>query len=255
MHYCVGFLLRYAVIAGGLVVLLHGLLRTTALRFKIQPLFPTRQELLHEIGWSMSNALCTGLSTLVLWALIGGGFTRIYFDTADHSAAWFLASIVVGILGYDAWFYWQHRLLHTRWLYRHVHRIHHHSTNPTPLATFAHHPVETFMGNLYFLLLPVLVPLHPLALAAVGAFFFGFGLLGHLGYEVFPAGFTRAPILGWCNTATHHNLHHSTVRTNLSLCCNLWDRWCGTLHPAYDATFAEITARRGSMQAVRMADR
>lgn len=244
VRYCVGFGIRYAAIAGGLVVLLHVLLPRAVQRFRIQPAFPDRRALAHEVLWSASNTLCTGLSTLLLWALIRDGHTRMYFDVAERGPVWFACSVVLGIAGYDVWFYGQHRLLHTRWLYRHVHRVHHRITNPTPLATFAHHPVETFMGNVYFLLLPLVLPIHPLAFAAVGAFFFGFGILAHLGYEFFPAGFTRHPLFGWCNTATHHNLHHDHVVTNLSLCFNGWDRWLGTIDRDYDATFDRVTARR-----------
>ena len=33
---------------------------------------------------------------------------------------------------HDAWFYWTHRLLHWRPLYRHVHHIHHRCAPPCP---------------------------------------------------------------------------------------------------------------------------
>ena len=74
-------------------------------------------------------------------------------------------SVVLGVAGYDAWFYWQHRLLHTPWLFRRAHAIHHRVANPTPFATFAHHPIETFMGNAYFILF---VAAHPRASNGAG---------------------------------------------------------------------------------------
>jgi hypothetical protein len=33
--------------------------------------------------------------------------------------------VLVLDVAHDAWFYWTHRLLHQRWVYRHVHYIHH----------------------------------------------------------------------------------------------------------------------------------
>src|SRR5947207_15938936 len=96
---------------------------------------------------------------------------------------YFGLSVVLGIVGYDAWFYWKHRLLHTPWLYRRAHRIHHRITNPTPFANFTHHPLEIVLGNAYFILLVLVVPVHPLALGLVSMFVFGWGMVAHLGYE------------------------------------------------------------------------
>src|SRR5262249_45322876 len=37
------------------------------------------------------------------------------------------------------------RLLHTRWLYRHVHRVHHESVTPTPFSTYSFHWLEAVL--------------------------------------------------------------------------------------------------------------
>lgn len=251
IRYCLGFLLRYFALAGGLVVLLHVVWRERLAHWRIQEAFPRRHEIGHEILWSMSNALCSGMATVTLYAWIARGETAMYFDVAERGWLYFFASIAIGIVAFDAWFYWQHRLLHTSWFFRHAHHIHHRVTNPTPLATFAHHPIETFLGNAFFLLLPLGLPLHPLAFGAVGLYFFAFGLLAHLGYEAFPAGFLRHPLGRWFNTATHHNLHHSGTGSNYSLCFNYWDHWMGTNDAGYWATFDAVTTRRDTTGATR----
>jgi sterol desaturase/sphingolipid hydroxylase (fatty acid hydroxylase superfamily) len=203
----------------------------------------------HEIRWSMLNMTCTGLTTLVLYALIRDGHTRMYFDI-DGAWAYLGFSSLLCFVGYDTWFYWQHRLLHVPWLFRHVHVIHHRSANPTAFASFAHHPIETLLGNAYFILFVVCVPIHPLALAATGAALFAVNMVTHMGYELYPAGFTRHAVLGWYNTSTHHNMHHRHVGCNYSICFNYWDRLLGTNHPAYDDTFDAIKARQEKAIAV-----
>ena len=243
VRYVAGFCLRYFAVAGGLCWFFHVWGRGDWLPYRIQQSFPGRRELAHEIRWSMSNAVCTGASTLFLLRLVRDGHTRMYFDAMDRGWAYFALSVLLGVAGYDAWFYWQHRLLHTRWLFRQAHVIHHRVTNPTPFATFAHHPVETFLGNAFFILFLTAVPMHPAALALVGSAIVAFGIVAHLGYELYPTGFTRHGILGWLNTATHHNMHHSEVRCNYGLALNWWDRWMGTNHPAYLATFDAMKAR------------
>jgi Delta7-sterol 5-desaturase len=243
VRYVIGFALRYFAVAGGLFVLLNLWMRRRWLVYRVQPTFPGRGEVGHEVLWSMSNAACTGISTLILYQLVRDGHTRMYFDAGAHGWLYFVATVVLGVVSYDAWFYWQHRLLHTEWLYRHAHAIHHRVTNPTPLATFTSHPIETFMGNVFFLLLPLVVPIHPLAMGLVGLYIFLFGILLHTGYEFFPAGFTRHPVLRWVNTSTHHNMHHGLARSNYGLCFNFWDWLMGTNDVGYHDTFDAIKAR------------
>jgi lathosterol oxidase len=246
LSYCLGGCIRYFAVAGGLYWLFHVAFKGAWMAYRIQPTFPSRSEVVNEIRWSMLNTACTGLSSALLYQLIAHGHTRMYFAVAEHGALYFALSVVGAIVAYDAWFYWQHRALHTPWLFRHVHAIHHRAVNPTPFAAFAHHPVETFMGNTYFVLLVVWVPMHPMALAAVGLCLFALNIVTHLGYEFYPRGFTRHRWGQWSDTSTHHNMHHSRGGCNYSICFNYWDRWMGTNHTDYHDTFEAITARAQS---------
>lgn len=194
----------------------------------------------------MSNTLCSGVSMLLLYQLVRDGRTGMYFEIAEHGWVYVALSIGVGIAGYDAWFYWQHRLLHTPWLFRHVHLVHHRATNPTAFSAFAHHPIETFMGNAYFVLLLLVVPMHPLAVAGVGLYIFASAIVLHMGYEFSPRGFTRHRILRWWNTSTHHNMHHRYGRCNFSILFNFWDHLVGTNHDRYHDVFDAITSRVGA---------
>jgi sterol desaturase/sphingolipid hydroxylase (fatty acid hydroxylase superfamily) len=247
--YCVGFCLRYFAIAGGLYGIFHVWFGRRSLVYRIQRTFPSLAEIGHEIRWSMSNTACTGVSTLLLYWLVREQRTHMYFAVGERGWPYFVASVVLGVAGYDAWFYWQHRLLHTPWLFRRAHAIHHRVANPTPFATFAHHPIETLMGNAYFILFVLLIPVHPLALGLVGVIIFAFGIVGHLGYELYPDGFADHPVLGWLNTSTHHNMHHSHAACNYGLCFNYWDRLMETNHLTYRRTFDAITARRAPLRA------
>jgi len=67
-------------------------------------------------------------------------------------------------------------------------------------------------------------------------------VIGHLGLELAPAGFTRRR--GWrhSTTTTHHALHHARPRGNFGLYFTWWDRIMGTEHPAYRETFARVTS-------------
>ena len=73
---------------------------------------------------------------------------------------------------------------------------------------------------------------------------------GHAGYEIAPfiptlegAAALLAALLSrggkgsttHLNTVQHHDLHHRFPSRHFSLYFTHWDRWCGTLHPKYDA--------------------
>jgi sterol desaturase/sphingolipid hydroxylase (fatty acid hydroxylase superfamily) len=171
------------------------------------------------------------------------GHTRIYFHLRDHSLFYFVASILFIILLHDTYFYWTHRLMHWKRIFRYVHRVHHLSHNPTPLAAFAFHPLEAVIEAGIMPLVAWVIPAHPLALAISGLYMILMNVMGHLGYELFPKSFVRNKWLNWQNTSTHHNMHHHYSKHNYGLYFNWWDRLMGTNHPRYRE---EFRGREGS---------
>ncbi len=238
------FLVRFFVFVGGLYWFFHVGFRKRWMAYRVQESFPDRASIRHELLWAMTNPATTGISTVLTYQLIHGGRTNMYFTVGEYGWLYLAASAALCVVGYDAWLYWQHRLLHTPFWFRHVHWVHHRVGNPTPFATFAMHPVETAMGNVYFVLFAVFVPVHPYAMAAAGAYMFVYGTICHLGYELYPRWFARNRILGCFNTATYHNMHHRMVRCNYGAWFIVWDRLMGTDDPAYRAQWETLADRR-----------
>jgi lathosterol oxidase len=248
--YVVGFCIRYFAIAGGIFLMAHVVFRRRWLAYRIQSAVPSLAQVAFEIRWSILSAACTALSTLVIYQLVRDGHASMYFVVADFGWLYLWLSSLLCVVGYDTWGYWQHRLLHTPWLFRHVHAVHHRVRNPTAFAAFTHHPIETFMGNLYFILLIVAVPIHPLALAAAGVYMFVTGILLHSGYEFFPRGFTQRRLVGWVNTSTYHNMHHQYVTGNYGTWFVYWDYLMDTNHRDYHRRFDAIKGRSAKGRSV-----
>ena len=82
-----------------------------------------------------------------LWTPVVGGLDRagvIHIDTS-FELGWIVLELALLLVWNEAHFYLVHRVLHTKWLYKHVHAVHHRSTVPSPLSTYAMHPIEALL--------------------------------------------------------------------------------------------------------------
>ncbi len=199
-------------------------------RFKIQPSSPKQKQVRNEIRYSISTIFIFGtIGYCVHWLFIHG-YTTLYLDISEYGIAYFFLTLVIMIVLHDTYFYWSHRLLHTRWFYKRVHIVHHRSVNPTPWSAYCFHPVEAFIESLFIFPFITLFPVHILAFIGFTFIVLIMNVLGHLGYEFFP-GKMRASRFGkWLTWSTHHNLHHQKNKKNFGYYFTFWDRAMDTLY-------------------------
>ncbi len=237
--------LRYVLFAGVAYLFFYVWRKRAWLSRKIQQKYPERKRILFEIKYSFSSlAIFASLALFIRWAT-KAGYTQVYSDFNEHSWAYFAFTVVAFIVIHDAYFYWTHRTMHHPKLFKHVHKVHHMSNNPTPWAAFSFHPLEALVE---FGIIPIMVfimPLHPIAIVIFALYMVLLNVMGHLGYEIFPKGFTQHKLFGLHNTSTHHNMHHKHVNCNYSLYFNIWDKLMGTNHAKYHSTFDEVASRNG----------
>jgi Delta7-sterol 5-desaturase len=158
----------------------------------------------------------------------------------------FLASLVV----FDTWFYWFHRLIHTRPFYGWVHRWHHLTVTPVAWSNNSDRLVDNLFLQSYWLVAHFLIPAAPAVLLAHKLYDQVTGAAGHSGYEHGGVWCTPpSPLVG----VTHHDQHHRFFRCNYATHFTLWDRLMGTLHPDHDGEIrrnlaATAAARRAARQ-------
>jgi len=145
-------------------------------------------------------------------------------------------SLIASLLLFDTWFYWFHRLIHTRLFYRRVHRWHHLTVAPVVWSNNSDRLVDNLFLQSYWLFAHFFLPIAPAALFAHKIYDQITGVIGHSGYEhggrwCLPP----SPLVG----VTHHDQHHQFFRCNYATHFSWWDRMMGTLHPSHDR---EITA-------------
>jgi lathosterol oxidase len=222
------FILRYFMIAGIAYFIGYIWKKRQLAPLKIQQNFPETKQLKKEIFFSILTLLIYSAAVGIVLFWYKKGITKIYLDITDYGLTYLIISIPAMIFLHDTYFYWTHKLMHTKWLYQ-FHKIHHQSHNPTPWAAFAFHPVEAIISLGIIPLIIFTIPTHPLALFLFLSFMTIYNVLVHLGYEIFPKHFINHSIGKWQNTATNHDLHHQIGgRFNYGFYFSIWDRVMGT---------------------------
>jgi len=153
-------------------------------------------------------------------------FLGLEFDMEPLSffqASW---RILVGFFLVDTYQYWMHRWIHVnRFLYRHIHRVHHELQHPYALGALYNHPVEGILMDI------VGTGLAMLLLGMCAATQLAFACLlttktvcDHSGY--------RLPFDRICqNTSAYHFVHHKITGMRLNLeqpWLVVWDKWMQT---------------------------
>ncbi len=239
----IGDFLRYFLGAGLVFLVLWKWLGKRLAHRRIALSYPPPQQLRRELAYSMSTALIFASTGIVVYTFAINGHFSIYKDVADFGWLYTIASLFILIVLHDAYFYWTHRALHHRLLFKVVHSVHHRSRNPSPWAAYAFHPIEAAIQAAFLPLVLLLMPAHPTVLFIVMVHMMLRNALGHSGFEIYPRDAVRRWPWQWLTSTTHHQLHHERFEANFGLYFTCWDRWLGTEYMDYCDVFDAVTTR------------
>jgi sterol desaturase/sphingolipid hydroxylase (fatty acid hydroxylase superfamily) len=236
---------KYFFIATPVFLIFYVLLKKRIAYKKIQLKFPKLKDYTRDILFSaLSIILFAVPPLLILQNNAIRPHTTFYQNINEHSMVYFILALPIMMLMHDTYFYWLHRVLHSPVLFKTFHLVHHRSTNPSPFAAYAFHPLEAILESLMFVIFLFTIPIHPIHLTAFFVFSMFYNVYGHLGFELLPKGFNKHWFGKWLNTSVSHNQHHHYFKGNYGLYFTFWDRLMGTLRTDYDTTFDEITNRK-----------
>src|SRR4051794_15831048 len=140
-----GELFWYVLLASAVWLFFYVAFRATFRHRRISLQDPTAAQVWREVAHSLRSLALVGAVTLAVVFAALGGWTRLYGRVSDYGWVWFVLSIGVMVVMHDTYFYWTHRLMHHRRLFKLFHRTHHLSTSPTPWAAYAFGPLEAFV--------------------------------------------------------------------------------------------------------------
>lgn len=227
--------------------------RAQGTRFKYNGKWPSENK--SDVFWFKSQNFDGMLRTLVhampIWLAIEVAILYAYangyvpwLSFAEHPVYLVCLALVMPII-HETHFFLIHRLIHTPFLYKHVHSIHHNSVNPSPYSSLSMHPVELVL-YLGMALWHLIIPSNPI-LALYQLHRAGFGAIpGHIGFDKIEVGEN-----GGVDTHAYiHYLHHKYFEVNYGDGLVPFDRWFGTFHDGskegeamMDARFAKKRAR------------
>lgn len=236
--------LRYLLMAGPAFVCGYVWMRARLESRRIQSRAVSSAQVVREVGLSLSSsAVFAAIDVAVLLLSIKGVMHMRVYEPPPSLPA-FTGCVVALLIVHDAYFYWAHRLLHWGPMFRLAHEAHHRSVNPTPFAAFAFHPIEAAIQYGFVPLVALVSPIPIMTVFVFGLIMTAMNVYGHSGLEVLPGSFLRLPFGRFLLTATHHDLHHSTVHYNFGFYTSVWDRLMGTNHPEYEREFLRAASGR-----------
>ncbi|WP_424963978.1 sterol desaturase family protein [Ekhidna sp.] len=237
-------LLRYFGVAGFAFLIFYVIFKSRWSYWKIQQTFPKPNDYWREIIFSLITVIIFMVVAVIVFASPLRSYTLQYERIEALGRGYWWLSIFLMILLHDTYFYWMHRVMHHPKIFKWVHRTHHQSTNPSPWAAYAFHPIEAFFEASIIFPIAFLIPFHRTALLAFLIFMIVYNVYGHLGYELYPKGFNRHWLGRWINTSVNHNQHHKQFTGNYGLYFLFWDRIMGTLRTDYDDAYQQSDSKR-----------
>lgn len=191
------------------------------------------------------NMFWTLASGVTIWTayevLLIHAFARGWLPVLEYAAAplWFLTLFFLIPIWESFYFYWIHRALHWRPLYRLAHHLHHRNTNIGPWSGLSMHPIEhlIYLGSclVHFVILS-----HPVHVLYHLQYYCLSAATTHSGYEGLVIRDKKRIAMG----TFHHQMHHRYFECNYGSLEIPWDKLFGSFHDGTAAGRAKMAARR-----------
>jgi len=180
---------------------------------------PNLPEIRREIYVSSWSLAVMSALTVPMEILIQLGYGKIYHDPMQYGLTYLIISPILFLVFSDSLIYWIHRGLHHPLVYKTLHKLHHSFVHTTPYSAFAFHPLDGFAQGLPYQVFVMLFPFHS-ALHMISL-----GVVGLWTINIHDRVTLNIP---YVNGAAHHDIHHTTFRSNYGQYFIFWDKLFGT---------------------------
>jgi sterol desaturase/sphingolipid hydroxylase (fatty acid hydroxylase superfamily) len=184
-----------------------------------------RVNMFRTLIWGVG--IMTAYEAVTYWLFANGYIGFLPFETGSAAYwLWFVVLLVFAPVIHAMHFYFTHRLLHWRSLYKSVHRVHHLNVEVGPWSGMSTHPVEQviYFSTVCVTWLLALHPVNALYQIHLAAFL---PAMSHSGYEKLTV---NGKDSGWDSGSYFHYLHHKYFECNYGGAIAPMDQLFGTFH-------------------------
>jgi len=182
---------------------------------KIKSKEVSKKQVAFEIKHSIKSIVIFGFSIMPIIYLVRVDIIELLPNT------WL--NILIGVILLSLWnevhFYVVHRIMHQKFMLKHVHIIHHQSLIPTVYSVYSFHWLEALLLSTVPL---TIVPFIPFSIIAVFIYPLVSILLNFAGHCNYRFGDGKGN--SWSLFGTYHNEHHSRGRKNYGFTLNFLDK-------------------------------
>lgn len=183
--------------------------------YKIDKRPVLQNQIQYEIRHSLYSIFIFGFSAWpILFFVRNGTITLAETDVLNF---------IVSLLGLNVYnelhFFIVHRLMHTPFFMKYVHRVHHRSLVPTLTSVYSFHPIEAILLSAVPLCLALVFPLEPFAIIVYPVSSIVLNFSGHCNYR-----FWKLPGPNYFQLGTRHNEHHTRGKSHYGFASSLLDK-------------------------------
>lgn len=202
-----------------------------------------RNQTVDNVFWNLTSGaiIWTAWEAVTLWLYANSRIPFISFSEYPVYAVLLMVGIIFLRMVH---FYWIHRLIHWKPLFKACHYLHHKNINTGPSSDLSMHPLEhllCFSGAVFHWVIPshpIHVIFHLLHAGVSPA-------LGHAGFHKLV---TREE-KGLMSDNYFHYLHHKYFTVNFGHESVPLDKWFGSFHDGSEAAHQSMLARRREQRA------
>jgi len=175
-----------------------------------------KDQVKREIVTSVWSIFCMTAMTVPFELLVEAGYTKIYWDVEEHGKLYtFVIAPVMFVCFSDTCIYWIHRVLHHKWFYKPLHKLHHRYKETTPFSAYAFHPIDGWLQGVPYHIFVFLFPMHHVA------YFVSLACVGMWTINIHDRVTFNLPFV---NGAAHHTVHHTGFNYNYGQYLIFWDK-------------------------------